>query len=840
MQLEEIKINITADTKSAIISLTQLGSALKTLDKLGGKGTNLSKINAEVMQFANNISRLSDRTIYNLGKLADAFGRLSGIKIDPSVSKAVSDLGDNTERLSEIDVTGHFTQMGGAVSSATQSLEENSEVAASDAAEIREVAIANNENTLATNANTSATNRETSATRANTSAKKAGSTATHHYSNALTKLAATFKRIILYRAIRSIIRGFTQALKTGITNLYEYSQALNSADGSKFAQTMDSYASIALKLKNSLAAALVPVINAVLPLVQKLAGWLVAAANAVARFFAVLNGQSTYTVAKDVATTWGDDAAKSIGGANSAAEELKRTLLGFDEINALDKPNKGGSGGGGGGGGASLSASDMFEERDTGVLTGVWAKLAEWVATLKKDIEIVWGWVKKIFDKLAEAGVFDAIIEFIDTVITTLDEIITGLDEMGVIDEIANAVGAITKELVKIANSPIVKALLTSALTNAAIMLKDVLVIIADVLGIVADILNGDFGSAVKKFGNLIIDICTLVANVIYTTVESIATTFYGIYKAIGNGIADIVEKIPGMKGKAEEIRTMINEHADGVMESIHQVGDAIDKTSHRYKMSWQLMFDGGLESAQAFSEALKGMSEDTVDEIYNAYMAGRYKIEKNKIVFDCDADGVFETEVAIGTKYNSTKRTIEANPVTFTAKNGDVINAIEVARKKWDGTTFSAKVLGADATNFYSVIKAAKGYWDSLSFTKHAQVLVGDSQGNNYGSIRLVAKAEGGLVNSGEVFIAREAGPEFVGTFGSQTAVANNDQIVAGIASGVSAAMSTQNSLLSEQNSLLKSILAKSGNVTISTSSIIDGLNRTNRRAGKTVVAMG
>ena len=48
---------------------------------------------------------------------------------------------------------------------------------------------------------------------------------------------------------------------------------------------------------------------------------------------------------------------------------------------------------------------------------------------------------------------------------------------------------------------------------------------------------------------------------------------------------------------------------------------------------------------------------------------------------------------------------------------------------------------------------------------------------------------ADGGFVGAGDLFIAREAGPELVGTMGNRTAVANNDQIVSGIASGVSAA---------------------------------------------------
>lgn len=45
---------------------------------------------------------------------------------------------------------------------------------------------------------------------------------------------------------------------------------------------------------------------------------------------------------------------------------------------------------------------------------------------------------------------------------------------------------------------------------------------------------------------------------------------------------------------------------------------------------------------------------------------------------------------------------------------------------------------------------------------------------------------ASGGIVDEGQMFIAREAGPELVGSIGNKTAVANNDQIVAGIEAGV------------------------------------------------------
>lgn len=42
-----------------------------------------------------------------------------------------------------------------------------------------------------------------------------------------------------------------------------------------------------------------------------------------------------------------------------------------------------------------------------------------------------------------------------------------------------------------------------------------------------------------------------------------------------------------------------------------------------------------------------------------------------------------------------------------------------------------------------------------------------------------------------GQMFIAREAGPELVGTIGGHTAVMNNDQIVSSVSDGVYRAVS-------------------------------------------------
>ena len=56
--------------------------------------------------------------------------------------------------------------------------------------------------------------------------------------------------------------------------------------------------------------------------------------------------------------------------------------------------------------------------------------------------------------------------------------------------------------------------------------------------------------------------------------------------------------------------------------------------------------------------------------------------------------------------------------------------------------------------------------------------------------TIRIPRMATGGFVDEGQLFIAREAGAEMVGSMNNRTTVANNDQIVEGISAGVYSAV--------------------------------------------------
>ena len=81
-------------------------------------------------------------------------------------------------------------------------------------------------------------------------------------------------------------------------------------------------------------------------------------------------------------------------------------------------------------------------------------------------------------------------------------------------------------------------------------------------------------------------------------------------------------------------------------------------------------------------------------------------------------------------------------------------------------------------------------------------------------GHLGLFKYASGGIPDMGEIFVAREAGPELVGKINGKTSVANNSQIVEGIEGGVFSGVARAMQMFSGQG----------GNKTITVISQIDG----------------
>ena len=100
--------------------------------------------------------------------------------------------------------------------------------------------------------------------------------------------------------------------------------------------------------------AVLPYVNALVMAVQRLVAWIGTLLGVKWSSASGAIGSSSVDMS-DFADS-ADSAASSLGGAASSAKELKKTILGFDQLNVLADPN---SGSGGGGGGVAGGLGDM-------------------------------------------------------------------------------------------------------------------------------------------------------------------------------------------------------------------------------------------------------------------------------------------------------------------------------------------------------------------------------------------------------------------------------------------------------------------------------------------------
>lgn len=364
----QISLGVKADTKQSQQDITALSRALKDLQNVAdgiGKGNSIADYGRQIKQAASDIAHINGRA--NIAKAFEAFNETPSMANLTKFSNAVQ---------SEYNRTA------------------------------KEVAAAAKETS-------SSTRRMADSVKASESP--------------LRNFAKSLMRIAKLRLLRGIIRAITQAFKEGTENIYQYSVAMGSADASHFASTMDGLASSFLYLKNSIGSVVAPLLGSLVPALQTVIGWVSAALNVLAQFFAVLNGQSTYTKAKETATAW-KEVGGAVGGAAAAAKEYENTVLGFDELNILnDVPESGGGGGGGGASGPDFS--DMFEEAElaTSGIAGAFNKLA---TAVKPVIGGIWRFTKNTVETALEGmGLgFDALMAVIHG---DADEIRKVVDDIG-------------------------------------------------------------------------------------------------------------------------------------------------------------------------------------------------------------------------------------------------------------------------------------------------------------------------------------------------------------------------------------------------------------------------
>ena len=176
-------------------------------------------------------------------------------------------------------------------------------------------------------------------------------------SKELLRVSKMLKLMVTRMALRAVIKEVGNGFKSLALHCETFNQSMSALiNGSK-------------KLGYSFAAMVEPLINALAPALIYLINLITRVINALNQLFTALGGGTVWHKAKDFTDSWAD----SIKDANGSAKKLKKTVLGFDELNQLqDNKNSGGGSG----------ITDMFEDVK---IDPKWKEFADWLKDMWKN-----------------------------------------------------------------------------------------------------------------------------------------------------------------------------------------------------------------------------------------------------------------------------------------------------------------------------------------------------------------------------------------------------------------------------------------------------------------------
>ena len=472
-----------------------------------------------------------------------------------------------------------------------------------------------------------------------------------------------------------------------------------------------------------------------------------------------------------------NDIATSWGKAEKAAKSYKSTVLGIDELNVIEKN--------GGGGGSSSNPSDLFHTEK--VEKGLSDLLKEFFPAIKDITDKI----NSLKEKLLELSPVEVLISLLvsppETALDGLKEKLQGLESM----------------------SP-VPVEVTVNVPDPAPSFKPVLVLIAQLSaslvlakGNVVDFVT----EAINSFIQLKQTVPQLVEEFVPNVLEQLENLKLKGTAAVGTMTERVHAYIGSMQNKWELF-------SQTVSETLSNAETNITTFVKNTKKSFETWEENVFKPA---SEAMSGIATIVYESLTNAGNNIAAWINGTSQNFVSWAKSSLDTFVSwangVIEKVGSALETAWDNFVSFMEATGESVSNWWSANKKW-------------------VVPTAI----TASIAVTAVALAPFTGGVSLGAL---AFADGGWPDTGSLFIAREAGPEMVGTIGGRTAVANNDQIVTAVASGVADANAEQNALLRQQNELLTEILAKTG-ISIDGRAIRTAYDKANLEAGARIMPGG
>lgn len=206
------------------------------------------------------------------------------------------------------------------------------------------------------------------------------------------------------RSIYSLFSKLRSAAKEGLGYVVNASGSLKNS--------VNNITSSFTQMKAAVGAAVAPLVQLVSPIIARIAQLFTIAANAVARFFAVLSGKKTVQQAKLNLGAFN----KSVGGAGKAAKDaandVKKALAPFDDLNVLADETADSLDDMSGGLSGAVDGSQMFETLDLEDYDSEFLnKIKEWLDSLNLE-PITKAWehlknaLKDFFDLCKQAGMW--------------------------------------------------------------------------------------------------------------------------------------------------------------------------------------------------------------------------------------------------------------------------------------------------------------------------------------------------------------------------------------------------------------------------------------------------
>lgn len=577
----------------------------------------------------------------------------------------------------------------------------------------------------------------------------------------------------------------------------------------------------------------IPALNAVLPYAIAFLKVIKTVAQEIANLFGFKLPDIDYSSLQNVSTS-ADDATSSLDDATASAKELKGMLAGFDEINVIQQSS---SGGGGSGAGASTGDSLGFElpqydflagltESKTGeIFDKIMAKIRPGLDFIKENMNTI----LVLATAIGAAFLAWKIGSGITTAISTMGSNL--LVVLGLVLAIAGAVLLVSGGL-DAWNNGVDWDNLTMMLAGTALLVTG--------LAIAFGTIGAVIGAAIGGIVLLVVGIKDWLEN--GKSLQALSAIAIGllaigavIFIIVGGWIplvvAAVAAAVVAIVMYWDEIVKFFQDVWSNISSFFEGLGDWFDKNVIQPIVNFfkpaidfiATIFEGLWIIIQAvWKVASTWFNTNVIQPIVQFFspiistIAGFFSSawEKIKSVWNIayswfDKNVIQPISSAFSTAWDNIKSTFEKafngiKSFAVTIFNG-IIGGVESAINGIIGG------MNGLITSFNNVVSWAANVigkdWKGLSKITTVSLT------------RIKVYEQGGFPETGNLFIANEAGPELVGQIGNRTAVANGDQIISGVSYGVSQANAEQNALLREQNNLLKKIAQKDGNVVFPTS---------------------